>query len=582
MKTFKRLGTFIKGYWKDTILTWVCVLLESVLEILVAFFLKFLLKGVENQDVKTVALWACILVLMALVAAVLGVLAGYWASSASAGFGKNLRESIYIKVQDYSFKNIDHFSASSIVTRTTTDVTNVQFSFMNIIRTVIRAPFIMIFALIMCFVTAPKLAWIFLIIIPILLFILIFIASNVHKIFDKVFTTYDNLNESVQEDVDGIRVVKSFGRKNYHTKAFNKVSDYIYVNYIKAERRLSFNAPFMNLAIYSAMILISYLGAKEIINNSNTTLQISDLTTLFTYVMMILMSLMMVSQVYVMIIISRNSTERILELLDEQSDIISPVNPIMEVKNGDVDFENVSFAYAENKNVLENVNLHFNEGTSVGIIGPTGSSKTTLVSLIARLYDVSSGSVKVGDCDVRNYDLQVLRDSVAVVLQKNVLFTGTIRDNLKWGKKDATDEEIWKACDIAQASEFLHSFPQGLDTVLVEGGSNVSGGQKQRLCIARALLKDPKVLILDDSTSACDTHTDSLIRQGLRDNRPDVTKFIIAQRVLSIKDCDVIIVMDAGGKIVNIGNNEELMQTSQVYQELYQSQLGGGDFDEAE
>lgn len=579
MKNFKKLAHYVHGFWKDTILTWICVLFETCLEILVAFFLQYLLSAVENNNRNGIFLWAGVIALMGIIAAFLGIAAGYWASSASAGFGKNLRDAMYVQIQKYSFKNIDKFSPSSIVTRTTTDVSNVQFAFMMIIRTVIRAPFMMIFALIMAFVAAPHLAWIFLIIIPVILAVLIIIASIVHPIFVKVFDTYDELNESVQEDVDGIRVVKSFGRKKYHESAFQKVSDFIYRNYIAAERKLAFNGPVLNLAIYSAMILISYLGSKEIIANGNTTLQISELTTLFTYVMMIMMSLMMVSMVYVMITISRNSSERIIEIINEQSDIVSPENPVMEVKDGDVDFKDVSFGYVPNKYVLKNVNLHFNSGMSVGIIGPTGSSKTTLISLIARLYDVNKGSVQVAGIDVKDYDLEVLRDSVAVVLQKNTLFTGTIRENLLWGNPKATDEEIWKACDLAQASEFLHSFPEGLETQIVEGGNNVSGGQKQRLCIARALLKNPKILILDDSTSACDTHTDSLIRQGLATTRPDVTKFIIAQRVLSIKDCDTIIVMDAGGAIVDMGNNDELMDRCLVYQELYQSQLGGGDFD---
>lgn len=580
--TISRLAKYIHGYWKDVSLTWGSVLLESFLEILVAFFLQYLLQAVENGNANGIYLWSGIIALMALVAAFCGISAGYWASSASAGFGKNLRDAMFVKIQDYSFKNIDKFSPSSIVTRTTTDVTNVQFAFMMIIRTVIRAPFMMIFALIMCFVTAPQLAWIFLIIIPVLFFFLIFIASSAHKIFIEIFNTYDELNESVEEDVDGIRVVKSFDRKEYHKNAFNKISDFIYTNYIKVEKKLAFNGPIMNVAIYASMVLISYLGSKAIVNSANTSLRIDQLTTLFTFVMMILMSLMMVSMVYVMITIARNSAERILEIIAEKPDIVSPENPVKEIKNGDVDFDHVSFGYVPGKYVLEDIDLHFKQGETVGIIGPTGSSKSTLVSLIARLYDADKGSVRVGDIDVKKYDLKALRDAVAVVLQKNVLFTGTIRDNLKWGNQKATDEEIWKACDLAQASEFLKNekvFPQGLDTPIVEGGTNVSGGQKQRLCIARALLKNPKILILDDSTSACDTHTDALIREGLAKTRPDGTKFIIAQRVLSIKDCDTILVLDTGGKIVDMGSNDELMNRCSVYKELYESQLGGGDFD---
>ena len=581
------LAKHVKQYKKDVFLTWGIVFAESLLEILIAFFIKFLMEAINKGDMGGIFLWSGIMALMAILAAVAGIMAGYWASSAAAGFGKNLREAMFVKIQQYSFKNIDKFSPASIVTRTTTDVSNVQFSFMMIIRTVIRAPFMMLFSMVMCFIMAPQLAWIFLIIVPIILFTLLFIASKAHVLFVKIFTTYDFLNESVEEDVDGIRVVKSFDRKKYHTDAFDSVSDGIYQNYIKAEKLLSFNNPVMNMAIWAAMILISILGSWLITSSATikdgmvdgTLLSVSSLSSLFTYVMMIMMSLMMVSMVYVMITIARNSAERIIEIINEEPDIKNKENPVMEVKNGDVDFNHVSFGYVESKNVLENVDLHFKQGTTIGIIGPTGSSKTSLVSLMARLYDVSEGSVCIGGVDVRDYDIKTLRDSVSVVLQKNVLFTGTIRENLKWGNQNATEEEIWQACDIAQASEFLHNFPEGLDTMISEGGTNVSGGQKQRLCIARALLKNPKVLILDDSTSACDTHTDSLIREGLANTKPDVTKFIIAQRVLSIKDCDTIIVLEAGGKIVDIGSNDELMNRCSVYKELYESQLGGGDFD---
>lgn len=589
--TLKVLSKHIKGFWKDAILTWGCVILETALEILIAFFIQFLLEQVRINNINGIILWACIIAGMAVLAAVLGVLAGYWASSASAGFGRNLRQSMFEKVQDYSFKNIDKFSPSSIVTRTTTDVTNVQFSFMMTIRMVLRAPLMMLFALIMCFIMAPGLAWIFLIIIPLVLFILLFIASKAHRRFVLIFNTYDDLNESVEEDVDGIRVVKSFDRKSYHVSHFNKVSDFIYKNYVANERLLSFNNPFMNFAIFTAMILISILGSKiitsnvEVVNSLNglvaspVNLTVESLSSLFTYVMMIFMALMMVSMVYVMITIARNSAERIVEILDEVPDIRNNDHPIMEVPNGNVDFNHVSFGYAAGKYVLNDVDLHFKEGETVGIIGPTGSSKTSLVSLMARLYDVNEGDVQIGGIDVRDYDIKTLRDAVSVVLQKNVLFTGTIRDNLKWGNENASDEEIWAACDLAQASEFLHTFPKGLDTPITEGGTNVSGGQKQRLCIARALLKNPKILILDDSTSACDTHTDSLIREGLAKTKPNVTKFIIAQRVLSIKDCDTILVLESGGKIVDKGNNDELMKRCSVYKELYESQLGGGDFD---
>ena len=583
MRTIKFLAKYIKQYKKDTFLTWGFVLIESVLEVLIAYIMQFLLTAVKNGQlggINGVYMFSGIIAIMALVATGAGIGAGYFASSAAAGFSKNLREAMFIKIQEYSFKNIDKFSTSSIVTRTTTDVTNVQNAFMMIIRMVLRAPFMMIFSLIMCFVTEWQLAWIFLIIIPVVLFFLLFIAKKVHPIFEKIFNTYDQLNASVEENVDGIRVVKSFNRANEQISHFESVSSSIKKGFIRAEKILSFNNPIMNLAVYAAMIAISILGANLITSSKGSDLSSEALSTLFTYIMMILVSLMMMSLVYVMIIIAKNSAERIVEILQEEPDITSKENPLMEVTSSRIDFNNVSFAYNPPKNVLTNIDIHIPEGSMVGIIGPTGSSKTTLISLIARLYDVSEGSVQIGGHDVKDYDLKVLRDSVSVVLQKNTLFSGTIRDNLKWGNLNASDKEIWEACDVAQASEFLKTFKLGLDTPLDQGGTNVSGGQKQRLCIARALLKHPKILILDDSTSACDTHTDALIREALQNNHKEITKFIIAQRVLSIKDCQIIIVLDQG-KIIGMGTNDELMNNCPMYKELYESQLGGGDFDEA-
>lgn len=583
MRTIKFLAKYIKQYKKDTFLTWGFVLIESVLEVLIAYIMQFLLTAVKNGQlggINGVYMFSGIIAIMALVATGAGIGAGYFASSAAAGFSKNLREAMFIKIQEYSFKNIDKFSTSSIVTRTTTDVTNVQNAFMMIIRMVLRAPFMMIFSLIMCFVTEWQLAWIFLIIIPVVLFFLLFIAKKVHPIFEKIFNTYDQLNASVEENVDGIRVVKSFNRANEQISHFESVSSSIKKGFIRAEKILSFNNPIMNLAVYAAMIAISILGANLITSSKGSDLSSEALSTLFTYIMMILVSLMMMSLVYVMIIIAKNSAERIVEILQEEPDITSKENPLMEVTSSRIDFNNVSFAYNPPKNVLTNIDIHIPEGSMVGIIGPTGSSKTTLISLIARLYDVSEGSVQIGGHDVKDYDLKVLRDSVSVVLQKNTLFSGTIRDNLKWGNLNASDKEIWEACDVAQASEFLKNFKLGLDTPLDQGGTNVSGGQKQRLCIARALLKHPKILILDDSTSACDTHTDALIREALQNNHKEITKFIIAQRVLSIKDCQIIIVLDQG-KIIGMGTNDELMNNCPMYKELYESQLGGGDFDEA-
>ena len=588
MNTYKKLAKYIGPYWKDTVFTWLSVFIEVICEVGVVFMMQFLIDEVkaingEITQLKLIAVYSGGIALLAIIAAITGILAGYFAASASAGFGKNLRKAMYDRIQDYSFKNIDKFSTSSIVTRTTTDVTNVQNAFMMSIRMVIRAPLLMTFALIMCFVTQWRLAWIFLVIIPVILFLLLYISKKVHPTFVKIFDTYDALNETVEEDVDGIRIVKAFNREKVQSNKFRSVSDFIYKNFIYAEKLLSFNSPIMNTAVYGAMIGISYLGARLIISTNNTEhpFTVGGLSTLITYIMMIMMSLMMISMVYVQIIISKNSTERIVEIIEEVPDIQSPENAIKEVKDGSVDFDNVSFCYHEGKDVLSDIDLHIRSGSMVGIIGSTGSSKTTLVSLMARLYDASKGEVKVGGVNVKEYDLKTLRDKVAVVLQKNTLFTGTIRSNLLWGKEDATDEEIYKACELAQCNEFLSRFPKGLDTEIAQGGTNVSGGQKQRLCIARALLKDPKILILDDSTSACDTHTDSLIREGLQTTKKDVTKFIIAQRVLSIKDCDLILVMDKG-RIIARGNNDELMQNCSVYRELYESQLGGGDFDAAE
>ncbi len=588
MNSFTKLAKYVKGYGKDVTLTWVSVFIEVVCEVGLVFLMQFLIDGIkaidsEGNKLNSIYLYSGLIAFLAILAAITGITAGYYAASASAGFGKNMRKAMYDHIQDYSFKNIDKFSPSSIVTRTTTDITNVQNAFMMTIRMVIRAPLLMIFALIMCFITEWRLAWIFLIIIPILLFLLLFIAKKVHPTFVKIFDTYDALNETVEEDLDGIRIVKAFNREKVQTERFHSVSEFIYRNFIYAEKILSFNSPIMNTAIYGAMIGISYLGSRLIINHQGEAhaFTVGGLSTLITYIMLIMMSLMMISMVYVQIIISKNSTERIVEIIEEVPDIVTPENAVMEVKDGSVDYDGVSFCYHEGKEVLSDIDLHIPSGTMVGIIGGTGSSKTTLVSLMARLYDATKGDVKIGGVNIKDYDLKTLRDNVAVVLQKNTLFTGTIRSNLLWGKEDATDEEIMKACDLAQCTEFLSRFPQGLDTPIAQGGTNVSGGQKQRLCIARALLKNPKVLILDDSTSACDTHTDALIRKALQTTKKDVTKFIIAQRVLSIKDCDLILVMDKG-RIVARGNHDELMENCSVYRELYESQLGGGDFDAAE
>ncbi len=587
-KTIRHLLSFVHGYWRETILTWAMVLVETACEILVAFFTQYVVNSVktaatgdQTAGLNDLYMYSGIIAGLAILAAVTGIAAGYWAAAAAAGFAKNMREGMFVKIQEYSFRNIDHFSASSIVTRTTTDVTNVQNAFMQIIRAVMRAPFMMIFAIVMCFVTAWQLAWIFLVIVPVVLFLLLFIARFVHPTFEKIFTTYDFLNQEVQENVDGIRVVKSFNREAYQEAKFGKVSEFIYKSFIYTEKILSFNSPIMQGTVFAAILLIAYFCSTIIVESGGTTLDVGTLSTLISYTMMIMMSLMLISMVYVSIIVARNSAERIVEIVEEKPDIVSRANAITEVKDGRVDFNHVSFAYNEGKPVLHDIDLHFAPGSTIGIIGPTGSSKSTLVSLLARLYDVNEGSVEVGGVDVRDYDIKSLRDKVAVVLQKNTLFSGTIRSNLLWGNESASDEELWRALDIAQATSFVKAFPEGLDHPIAEGGTNVSGGQKQRLCIARALLKNPKILILDDSTSACDTHTDSLIRDGLSANRKDVTKFIIAQRVLSVRECDVILVMDEG-KIIASGDNETLMANCDVYRELYESQLKGGDFDAAE
>ena len=610
-KTFRHLMHSLRNYKKDVVLTWIFVVIETFGEILVPFFMQFLVDAMKlNTDPSytwatyfqtfqnkygpmmvsvvqgihgmaggnDVYVYGGIMAGIAIIAAAAGVGAGYWAASASSGFGHNLRKDMYYRLQDYSFNNIDKFSTSSIVTRLTTDVSNVQFAFQSAIRAVLRAPLIMVFAIVMSFLTSWKLALIFVVLVPFILAILLGLATFVHPLFVAVFNKYDELNQSIQEDLAGIRVVKAYGRQEEEKKKFGSISYFIYKTFTKAEQIMAFNSPVMALLLDGAILLIAYFGAQIIIGTSGSELTTGGLATLISYVMQIMFSVMLASMVYVMIIVSRNSAERIDELLKEKSDLTSKEKASKDVKDSSVDFEDVRFHYAGARDVLEDINLHIKAGESVGIVGSTGSSKTTLMSLIARLYEVSGGSVKVGGIDVRDYDLKSLRESVAVVLQKNTLFSGTIASNLRWGKADATDEELQEACRIAQADDFIQSFPERYNTQLDQGGTNVSGGQKQRICIARALLKNPKILILDDSTSAVDTHTDSLIRQGLKEKLPGITVFIVAERILSVRDCDTILVMDQG-RIAAAGTNEELMKSSPIYRELYQSQLGGGDFD---
>ncbi len=578
MKTIKVLARYLKGFWGTTILTWILVLVESACEVGIAFVLQYLSSAIASGDVEEIVDMALIIIGLAIFATATGIWAGFSAAKAATGFGRNLRKGMYYHIQTFSFDNIDKFSTSSIVTRLTTDVTNVQNAFMQILRAVMRAPFLLVFSIIMAFVTAPSIAWIFLIIVPIILVVLIILATIVHPLFVKVFDTYDDLNEAVQENVDGVRVIKSFNLQDMQKEKFTGVSSFIFKCFSKAEKIMAFNAPTMQLSVYLAMVLLAWLGGNLVVSTGSDS---GILTTLFMYVQLIMLSMMLISMVYTMIIVARNSSERISALLTEESNLVSPENGLTEVKDGSIDFDHVDFGYARSggKLVLHDIDMKIESGASIGIIGPIGSGKTTLISLIARLYDPTSGTVRVGGHDVKEYDLVSLRDSVAVVLQKNTLFTGTIRDNLKWGNQEATEDQIKEACRIAQADAFIESFPDKYDTMLVEGGTNVSGGQKQRLCIARALLKNPKILILDDSTNAVDTHTDSLIRNELQHKMPGLTRIIIAQRILSVRECDEIYVMDEGGIIAH-GSNDELMATCPVYKELYESQLGGGDFDE--
>ena len=575
----KRLSACIKEYTRDTILTPIFVIFEVAFDVLIPMMMAQLIdKGIEAGSMENIVRYGVLLVVMALVALLFGALSGRFAAKAATGFSRNLRREMYRNVQDFSFSNIDKFSTGGIITRLTTDVTNVQMAFMMIIRIAVRCPIMLICAWVLTFTINPQLALIFLVVIPILAVGLLIIMRSAHPLFERVFKKYDWLNNVVQENLLGIRVVKSFVREDHEREKFDKVSGEIYLDFTKAEKIVAFNMPLMQICVYACMLTVSWLGANLVVGGELTT---GQLTSMFSYIMMILMSLMMLSMVLVMIIISRASAERIAELLSEESDLKNGPNPIHEVKDGSVVFENVSFSYAKDpsKECLKDVNLTIRSGETVGILGGTGTSKTTLVQLIPRLYDVTEGRVLVGGVDVRDYDMESLREQVAMVLQKNVLFSGTIKDNLRWGNKEATDEEMVRVCKLAQADPFIQEFPDKYDTHIEQGGSNVSGGQKQRLCIARALLKKPKILILDDSTSAVDTKTDALIRQAFRNEIPDTTKFIIAQRISSIEDADKILVME-GGKISAMGTHQELLQSCQTYREIYDSQTKGGSDDE--
>lgn len=581
----KKLIKYVGEYKKPTILTPIFVLLESVMEILIPLLMaKLIDDGIDVGDMGVITKYGVYLLAAALLTMLFGSAAGMTAAHASAGFAKNVRRGMYYKIQDFSFSNIDKFSTASLVTRLTTDVSNVQQVFQMMTRICFRAPAILIFALIASFSVNHELSLVFLLSMPILGVGIFFLINRVQPIFERVFKTYDKLNNVVQENLYGMRVVKSFNRQDFETKKFTDISGSIYKDFSKAEKTMAFGMPLMQFCMYGCMLIICWLGARMIVasgNNELLGLTCGQLLSMITYSMQLLMSLMMISMIFVFITMSKASAERIVEVLDEESTLHNPENPITEVASGDIDFEHVDFTYRKDsdKKVLDDINLHIKAGWMVGVLGGTGSSKSSLVQLIPRLYDVASGSVKVGGRDVREYDIESLRTQVAMVLQKNVLFSGTIKENLRWGDENATEEEMIHACKVACAHDFIMDFEDGYDTHIDQGGSNVSGGQKQRLCIARALLKKPKILILDDSTSAVDMKTDAMIRKAFREELPDTTKIIIAQRIASVQDADLIIVMD-DGKIDSVGTHEELMKSSLIYREVYESQNKGGEGDE--
>lgn len=578
----KTLSKCIREYKTASILSPIFVTIEVVLECLIPFVIAQLINVIDQTspaaiDMGKVWMYGGILIAMAVVSLATGALAGAACARASAGFAKNVRKDMFYNIQTFSFENIDKFSTPSLVTRMTTDVWNLQMAYMMIVRIAVRCPVMIIFAAVMAFVLGGNLAWIFLAVIPVLVILLMIIMWKALPLFQKVFKKYDNLNESIQENIKGIRVVKSYVREDYEKQKFNRAADDVCRDFTRAERLLAWNSPIMQFCFYGVICAVLYIGAYIIMDSAGSTTT-GEVSQLIVYGMQILASLMMFSMVFAMIVMSLESARRICEILNEKSTLDNPENPIYEVSDGSIDFDNVSFKYASNaeKNVLEGINLHIASGETIGIIGGTGSSKTSLVNLISRLYDVSEGSVKVGGHDVREYDLETLRNQVAVVLQKNVLFSGTIKENLRWGNKEATDEQLVEACKLAQADDFIQSFPEKYDTYIEQGGTNVSGGQKQRLCIARALLKNPKVIILDDSTSAVDTHTDALIRKAFREYIPTTTKIIIAQRISSVQDADRIIVLESG-KINGIGTHEELLKSNKIYAEVYYSQVKGSD-----
>ncbi|SHM39528.1 ATP-binding cassette, subfamily B [Anaerosporobacter mobilis DSM 15930] len=579
---YKQLAKSIREFKKDSIKAPVFITLEVLLECTIPFVIAQLVNQIKaGCEFRVIAMYGIILVAMAGLSLTFGIIGGIASATASSGFARNLRKDIYYKIQTYSFENMDRFSTSSLVTRLTTDVSNVQNAYMMIIRAAIRFPLMLVFAFIMAFVMGGKMAFIFLVVVPILGFGLFLVIRKVMPIFKKVFRKYDALNTSIQENVKGMRVVKSYVREEYEKKKFDGAASDICADFTRAEKILAINNPLMQFCLYTVMVFVLFFGSYTIITSQGMDLDVGQFSALLTYSFQILSSLMMLSMVFVMITMASESASRIIEVLDEDSSLANPLDGQKIVKDGSIDFERVSFKYSETakKMSLADINLHINSGETIGIIGGTGASKTSLIQLIPRLYDTTEGVVKVGGIDVKDYDLEALRNQVAVVLQKNVLFSGSIKENLRWGNKEATDEEIIEACKLAQADEFIQNFPNGYDTYIEQGGSNVSGGQKQRLCIARALLKKPKVLILDDSTSAVDTKTDAMIRKALREFIPETTKIIIAQRTASVEDADQIIVMD-GGSISGIGTHAELLKNNPIYKEVYLSQNKAGEQDE--
>ena len=563
---------------KATILALVFIVGESFLETLIPYITALLVNRIRNGiDMDYILKMGGVIVLAAFASLACGVLAGMFSAKASAGVARNLRADVFAKIQSFSFANVDKFSTSSLVTRTTTDITNVQNSYMMCIRIAVRAPMMLIFSIVMASIMGGQLALTFAVIIPVLAFGLIMIARKAMPAFIAVFRKYDKLNESIEENVRGMRVVKGFAREDYEIKKFSGASEDIMKDFTKAERIVALNSPLMQFCLYFNMLFVLLIGSKLVITSGGASIDVGQMSAMITYGVQVLMSLMMISMIYVMLTMSLESMKRLAEVLNETPTISNPDNPVMEVADGSIDFTDVHFKYSEHaeREALFDIDLHIDSGMTVGVLGGTGSSKSTFVQLIPRLYDVTSGSVKVGGVDVREYDIRVLRDAVSVVLQKNVLFAGTISENLRWGNENATQEQIEEACRLAQADEFIRSFEKGYDTHIEQGGTNVSGGQKQRLCIARALLKQPKILILDDSTSAVDMKTDALIRKGFKEFIPETTKIIIAQRVASVMDADMIVILD-GGKIVATGTHDELLKSSQIYREIYEQQTKGG------